>query len=160
MPERAKNILITGGTGLVGKALQEVYGHDTFSDERWFFVGSKDADLTYILYSFSDFEECKKLFEKTQPSIVIHLAAKVGGLFRNMRSNAEMLSENIRLNDNVLRCCLLFDVQKVISCLSTCIYPENITSYPFDETIIHNGPPHASNYGYAYAKRILEVQSR
>jgi len=50
-------------------------------------------------------------------------------------------------------------VEKCVSCLSTCIFPDK-TSYPIDETMIHNGPPHDSNYGYAYAKRMIDVQNR
>lgn len=50
-------------------------------------------------------------------------------------------------------------VRKVVSCLSTCIFPDK-TSYPIDETMIHNGPPHTSNEGYAYAKRMVDVQNR
>jgi GDP-L-fucose synthase len=48
---------------------------------------------------------------------------------------------------------------KLVSCLSTCIFP-HLTSYPIDESMIHDGPPHASNEGYSYAKRMLEVHSR
>lgn len=47
---------------------------------------------------------------------------------------------------------------KVVSCLSTCIFPDK-TSYPIDETMVHNGPPHPSNYGYSYAKRLIDVQN-
>jgi len=47
----------------------------------------------------------------------------------------------------------------VVSCLSTCIFPDK-TSYPIDETMIHNGPPHTSNEGYAYAKRMIDVINR
>ena len=43
---------------------------------------------------------------------------------------------------------------KVVSCLSTCIFPDK-TSYPIDETMLHNGPPHHSNFGYSYAKRMI-----
>lgn len=50
-------------------------------------------------------------------------------------------------------------VAKLVSCLSTCIFPD-ATTYPIDETMIHNGPPHASNEGYAYAKRMVDVQNR
>lgn len=50
-------------------------------------------------------------------------------------------------------------VKKLVSCLSTCIFPDK-TSYPIDETMIHNGPPHPSNEGYAYAKRMIDVQNR
>jgi GDP-L-fucose synthase len=50
-------------------------------------------------------------------------------------------------------------VQKVVSCLSTCIFPDK-TTYPIDETMIHNGPPHDSNFGYAHAKRLIDVQNK
>ena len=52
-----------------------------------------------------------------------------------------------------------FGVKKVVSCLSTCIFPDK-TSYPIDETMVHNGPPHHSNEGYAYAKRMIDVLNR
>ena len=47
----------------------------------------------------------------------------------------------------------------MISCLSTCIFPDK-TTYPIDETMVHRGPPHFSNEGYAYAKRMIEVMDR
>lgn len=50
-------------------------------------------------------------------------------------------------------------MQKVISCLSTCIFPDK-TSYPINEDMLHDGPPHPSNYGYAYAKRMLDISSQ
>ena len=52
-----------------------------------------------------------------------------------------------------------YGVKKVVSCLSTCIFPDK-TTYPIDETMIHNGPPHHSNEGYAYAKRMIDVINR
>lgn len=53
----------------------------------------------------------------------------------------------------------MMGVKKVISCLSTCIFPDK-TTYPIDETMVHNGPPHPSNFGYSYAKRLVDVQNR
>ena len=52
-----------------------------------------------------------------------------------------------------------FNIKKVVSLLSTCVYPDDAI-YPLTEEQIHLGPPHASNFGYAYAKRMLDVQSR
>ena len=65
----------------------------------------------------------------------------------------------MEINRNVLRCCHELGVQKCVSCLSTCIFPDE-TPYPIDETMVHNGPPHASNYGYSYAKRMVDVYNR
>ncbi|KNZ46296.1 GDP-L-fucose synthase, partial [Puccinia sorghi] len=49
--------------------------------------------------------------------------------------------------------------KKVISCLSTCVFPDKVT-YPIDESMVHDGPPHSSNFGYAHAKRMVDVQNR
>lgn len=90
---------------------------------------------------------------------MIHLAARVGGLFSNMKYKVEFWRENVAINDNVLHWSKEYGVKKVVSCLSTCIFPDK-TTYPIDETMIHNGPPHRSNEGYAYAKRMIDVVSR
>lgn len=76
-----------------------------------------------------------------------------------MKYKVEFWRDNVSINDTVLSLSKEYGVEKVISCLSTCIFPEE-TSYPIDETMIHNGPPHASNEGYAYAKRMLDVLNR
>ena len=100
-----------------------------------------------------------KVFEKHRPTHVIHLAAKVGGLYGNMKANLEFFRINMSINDNILSLCHEYKVEKVISCLSTCIFPDK-TTYPIDETMVHNGPPHTSNYGYSYAKRMIDVMNK
>ena len=106
-----------------------------------------------------DRESSRAVFEKYKPTYVVHLAAKVGGLFNNMAHKVEFYNDNIIMNMNVMELCREFKVKKLISCLSTCIFPDK-TTYPIDETMIHNGPPHYSNEGYAYAKRMIEVMDR
>jgi GDP-L-fucose synthase len=152
--EREKmKILVTGGTGLVGTAIKTVIsGWTTNKDKEFIFLSSSDLDLR-------DGEATLALFQYHQPDVILHLAAVVGGLFKNMREKVRMLEENIMINMNVLSVAHACDVNRVISCLSTCIFPDK-TSYPIDETMLHDGPPHISNDAYAYAKRMLEVQSR
>ncbi len=75
------------------------------------------------------------------------------------RAQVEFFRDNMAMNDNVMECCRVYKVEKLVSCLSTCIFPDK-TTYPIDESMIHLGPPHASNEGYAYAKRMLEVMNR
>ena len=77
----------------------------------------------------------------------------------NTKYVADFYAENILMNTNVLRSSVDSKVKKVVSLLSTCVYPDN-PQYPLTEDQLHSGPPHSSNYGYAYAKRMLEVQSR
>ncbi|XP_030355802.1 GDP-L-fucose synthase isoform X1 [Strigops habroptila] len=153
MEPMSKRILVTGGTGLVGKAIEKVVADgEGRPDEEWIFVSSRDADLTSAT-------ETKALFEQHKPTHVIHLAAMVGGLFKNIRYNLDFWRRNIHINDNVLHSAYETGVQKVVSCLSTCIFPDK-TTYPIDETMIHNGPPHSSNFGYSYAKRMIDIQNR
>lgn len=110
-------------------------------------------------FSFRSFEQTKAIFERHQPTHVLHLAACVGGLFKNMRQKAELFRDNFLINDNVIHNAHEAKVEKVVSCLSTCIFPDK-TTYPIDEEMIHNGPPHDSNFGYAYAKRMIDVSNR
>ena len=144
-----KKILVTGGTGLVGSAIKTISKN---YDYDFLFLSSKDCDLTNYTDTF-------ELFSNYAPDYVIHLAAYVGGLFKNMKYKVDMFEKNILINTNVLKVCHEFRVKKVVSCLSTCIFPDK-TTYPIDETMLHNGAPHFSNDAYAYAKRMLDVQSR
>ena len=139
-------ILVTGGTGLIGMALQNL---KKTKNENWIFLSSKDCDLISL-------QETETVFKKYLPNKVIHLAAKVGGLYANEKFKAEFFNDNVSINQNVLSMCFKYNVKKVISCLSTCIFPDKI-DYPIDETMIHLGPPHSSNYGYAYAKRMIDI---
>merc|ERR1711976_80321 len=147
-----KVILVTGGSGLVGNGIRIASERDPRDDETFVFLSSKDADLTCK-------DSTRKVFEKHQPTHVIHLAAKVGGLYGNMKANLEFFRINMAINDNVLSLAKEFKVEKVVSCLSTCIFPDK-TTYPIDETMVHNGPPHTSNYGYSYAKRMIDVMNK
>tara|TARA_R100000005_G_C4994261_1_gene201273 strand:+ start:827 stop:1732 length:906 start_codon:yes stop_codon:yes gene_type:complete len=135
-----KKVLVTGGTGLVGTAIE--------ADIK---VGTKDADLR-------DWDQTNKLIENHKPTHVVHTAARVGGVGGNMRAKGEFYYDNIRINTNVLESCRINNVEKVVSILSTCIFPDKV-EYPLTEKKIHLGAPHKSNYGYAYAKRMLDVQT-
>jgi len=143
-------ILVTGGTGLVGKALQKETTNDP--DNFWVFLSSQDCNLC-------KYDEIDTSFMKIKPDYVIHLAARVGGLFRNMKEPADMFMDNMQMNMNIFKCCRKYNVKKLVSCLSTCIFPDNI-KYPIDETKLHNGPPHPSNEAYAYAKRMVDILNK
>jgi GDP-L-fucose synthase len=138
-------VLVTGGTGLIGSAI-----HKHRPD--WIYLGSKDGDLT-------NFEEVKNILEKHKPDAIIHLAANVGGLFKNISNRLEMFNSNIIINYNVLQNAYKQGIKRVICCLSTCIFPDGLNRILKEEDL-HLGEPHNSNYGYAYAKRIMEVQCR
>ena len=140
-----EKILITGSQGLVGSALQ---GLD-FSEA--IFLSREDVDLT-------NFELVRRKFEEISPTKVIHLAAQVGGIGGNLIHSGEYFRNNILINTNVLEATRLAGCNELISFMSTCVFPDKC-EYPLNEKSLHNGPPHPSNFGYAYAKRMLEVQS-
>tara|TARA_Y100000389_G_scaffold26815_1_gene23052 strand:+ start:10869 stop:11819 length:951 start_codon:yes stop_codon:yes gene_type:complete len=146
-------VLVTGGSGLVGKAIETiVQNNNLYNDYDFKFLSSKTCDLTNL-------EETRNLFDKYKPDYVIHLAAYVGGLFKNLNNKVAMYEINTLINTNVIKCCHEFKVKKCISCLSTCIFPDK-TTYPITEKMLHDGPPHDSNFSYAYSKRMLQIQSR
>lgn len=142
-----KKVLVTGGKGLVGSALKKMLPNAIY-------ISSGDCDLRNP-------EEVQHLLSQHEPKHVIHLAAMVGGVKGNTRYIANFYTDNILINTNVLKFAYMYRVQRVISLLSTCVYPDsNYAKYPLTEDQLHLGPPHDSNFGYAYAKRMLEVQSR
>ena len=72
-------VLVTGGSGLVGRAIESyVNNSPAVENEKWIFLGSKDGDVRSR-------KDTEALFEKYKPTHVIHLAAKVGGLYANMK---------------------------------------------------------------------------
>jgi GDP-L-fucose synthase len=135
-----RKLLVTGGNGLVGSSI--------ISDVK---IG-KQYDLRSV-------EETNKMFEYHKPTHVIHCAGKVGGLSANMNYKGEFFYDNIMINTNVIESARLNNVKKLVSFLSTCVFPDNI-EYPITEKKIHLGEPHSSNYPYAYAKRMADIQIR
>ena len=150
-PDIREKILITGGHGLVGKALQNAL-KDYKKHFLIHFLSSKECDLT-------DWNSTRQIFNVFKPDYVIHLAACVGGLYKNMTQKVKMFEENMDINSNVIKCCHKYKVKKLVSCLSTCIFPDK-TTYPINEKMLHDGPPHHSNDSYAYAKRMLDIHSK
>lgn len=142
--------LVTGSSGLVGHALKHITSNS--QNREWVFVTSKDADLR-------NFDQTNELIKRVKPDAVINLAANVGGLFKNMKQNVEMFQDNILINMNMMKACHQNGVIKLISIMSTCIFPDNV-DYPIEEEYLHDGPPHDSNMGYSYAKRMIDVLSR
>ena len=156
---KREKILVTGGYGLVGHGIQEIVKQNHLNDQNqsqrqeFIFVSSKDFDLC-------DLKETQNMFETHKPNKVIHLAANVGGLFKNMNQKVDMLEKNVMINYNVVKCAHDYKVEKMVVCLSTCIFPDKIGEYPIVEEMLHNGPPHFSNDAYAYSKRLLEIHCR
>ncbi len=138
--------IVTGASGLLGSEI-------TSLESSLIGLASKDCDLT----------ESSSLIASSglgQIDTVIHCAARVGGVKANTDYVADFFDDNVKMNMNIMKACKEADL-KLVSILSTCIYPDApFVKYPLTEDQLHMGPPHSSNFGYAYAKRMLEVQSR
>ncbi len=139
---------MTGATGLVGSAIckDAVKKYDVIP------LVIRDCDLT-------NFQDTKAIFNYIKPDYVIHTAAIVGGIGSNINHPGKFFYDNTAINTNVLESARLVKVTKLISYMSTCIFPTN-SPCPLNEKDMHNGPPHPSNAAYAHAKRMLDVQSK
>jgi GDP-L-fucose synthase len=143
-------IIVTGGNGLLGSAFKKILPNALYPTR-------KQLDL-------SSHNNIKQYFEKIGKKnidVVIHLAAFVGGVKTNTENVFNFYQQNSNINNNVIDTCVWVGVPKLVCCLSTCIYPDQpYVSYPLTEEQLHLGPPHPSNFGYAYAKRMVDVQLR
>lgn len=139
-----KNILVTGGSGMVGKSLMKYLPNAVY-------LSSKDYDLTVE-------ENVIEMFNKYKPKKVVHLAAKVGGIIDNIKKPYDYFIENIKMNTYMVEQSYKNNVSQFIGVLSTCIYPDVVEHYPMTEKDLHLGPPTKTNFSYGYSKRSLAVQ--
>ena len=133
--------LVTGGNGLVGSTIDS-----DFKPTR------EDLDLMNID------EICEYIIHNDIDSIV-HCAAKVGGIKANTEQLGQFYYDNISINTNILEAARKTKVKKVVSFLSTCVFPAEAT-YPLTSDQMHDGEPHPSNYAYAYAKRMADIHAK
>ena len=108
-----------------------------------------------MMLDLTDLGLTEAYFHAHHPTHVIHLAADVGGLYKNMNQGLDMFENNLAINLNIVKTCRKFGVINFITLLSTCVFPDK-TSYPLNADHINRGEPHSSNEGYSYAKRMLE----
>lgn len=138
-------IIVTGGSGMVGQSLKKIMPEATY-------LSSKQCDLT-------EQKSVEAMLNYYNPDAIIHLAAKVGGIFDNINRPAEYFTDNILMNTLLIDAAHKKGIKRFVGILSTCIYPDKCESYPMKETDLHNGPPTPTNFSYGYAKRCLAVQT-
>lgn len=139
-----KRILITGGSGLVGKYLNQKIPSAIF-------VNSKEFNLT-------NQNDVETMFIKYSPTSVIHLAAKVGGIIDNIEHPVSYLDDNILMNTLVLKYAYKYGVERFLSVLSCCAFPEFCSSYPMKECDMHSGEPDINTFSYGLSKRVMAIQ--
>lgn len=135
------SLMVTGGSGLIGSEIEAEFKPTRYDLN----LLNLDSIVNYLVDNKID--------------KIIHCAGKVGGIGANSNKLGEFYTENILINTNLLEAARIAKVDKVVSFLSTCVFPSDAI-FPLSVEQIHLGPPHSSNYAYAYAKRMVEVQSR
>lgn len=137
-------ILVTGGSGMVGRCVRELFPDATYPT-------SSELDLT-------DGRAVEDYMSRTYFDFVIHLAAHVGSLHDNIENSTLYFDENVLMNTNLTKYAYKYGVKNFLGILSTCIYPDAVDEFPIAETELHNGVPHIDLMTYSYAKRSHAVQ--
>ena len=137
-------VLITGAAGQVGSELRALFPSAIC-------VTREDYDLTIE-------EDVQRMFRDKCPKVVIHTAARVGGIKDNVEYPACYLEDNVLMNTLLLKHARLSGVERFIAILSSCIYPDMVEDYPLKEGYVYRGAPAPANFFYAYSKRLMAIQ--
>lgn len=146
---KGKMILVTGGAGFLGKNVVEELLRHGASRKNIIVPRSKDIDLRVL-------KNVKKIVKNVD--IVIHLAAKVGGIGYNREHPGEMFYDNIIMGTQLMHEAWKAGVEKFVAIGTICCYPK-FTPVPFKEEDLWNGYPEETNAPYGLAKKMLLVQA-
>ena len=143
-------VLVIGGSGFLGSyvvdALKKRGALDVLVPRR------RDYDLRIV-------QNIRRLLNDTRPDLVIHLAARVGGIGANRDHPAEFFYDNIMMGVPLLHECWAWGVKKFVALGTICCYPKH-APVPFREETLWDGYPEETNAPYGLAKKMLLVQSQ
>ncbi|MFC4471051.1 GDP-L-fucose synthase family protein [Streptomyces xiangluensis] len=149
--DRSVRVFVCGRNGLVGSAVCRHLAREGFTDV----VGPGSAEL-----DLRERRAVRDWFAATRPGMVVLAAARVGGIKANATRPAEFLSDNLRIQVNVLDAALEHEVERLLFLGSSCIYPK-FADQPIREESLLTGPLEPTNDAYAIAKiaGIVQVQA-
>lgn len=145
---QGKSVVVTGGQGFLGKHLTALLEKEDL--KSLYAPSSKEVD-------FRDANACFDAFKEAD--VVIHLAAKVGGIGFNQKHPGELFYDNIIMGTNVVHQAWKAKVAKLVLLGTICAYPK-FTPIPFKESDLWNGYPEETNAPYGLAKKMQLVQSQ
>lgn len=135
-------MIVTGAAGMLGKSLLKEI--DSMSEHT--VVGLSRADL-----DLRDSRVLRGILRTESPDVLIHAAAKVGGIQANINSPFEFLAHNLSMDTNVIESCISEGVPNLLYIGSSCMYPKDYRQ-PLLESDIFAAPLEPTNEGYAIAK--------
>lgn len=145
-----KKILVTGGAGFLGKNVVEQLIMRGADPSNIVIPRSKDCDL-------KDNDNCKKIVDGID--VIIHLAAKVGGIGYNQKHPGDLFFDNAIMGLQLMESARIEGVSKFVAVGTVCAYPK-FTPVPFREEELWNGYPEETNAPYGLAKKMLLVQAQ
>jgi GDP-L-fucose synthase len=147
-----QRFVVTGGAGFLGSFVVDALRAHGVTNERLFVPRSKDYDLRRH-------EAIIALLRDTQPTVILHLAAVVGGIGANRERPGEFFYDNLMMGTQLLHEAWQFGVQKFVTIGTVCAYPK-FTPVPFREDDLWIGYPEETNAPYGLAKKMLLVQGQ
>lgn len=150
MDLRSKKVLVTGGAGFLGQHVVKKLIEQGAPQENIFVPRSKAFDLRNRV-------DCEKAVEGQD--VVIHLAAKVGGIGYNLENPGKLFYDNIVIGAQMIDVAQKAGVEKFVVVGTVCSYPK-FTPIPFKEEDLWNGYPEETNAPYGFAKKALLTQAR
>jgi GDP-L-fucose synthase len=145
-----KRVLVTGGAGFLGSFVVEKLQER--GCKNIFVPRSKNYDLVQM-------EAVRRLYRDAKPDIVIHLAAKVGGIGANRANPGKFFYDNLMMGVQTMEVGRQVGIEKFVAIGTICAYPK-FTPVPFKEEDLWNGYPEETNAPYGLAKKMLLVQSQ
>lgn len=143
-----RRVIVTGGAGFLG----------SFVVDRLNAMGARVTVPRTATTDLVDRAAVARLIADVRPELVLHLAARVGGIGANLDNPGRFLFENLMMGANLFEECRLAKVPKLVATGTICAYPK-FAPVPFKETDIWNGYPEETNASYGIAKKVLTVLS-
>jgi GDP-L-fucose synthase len=145
-----KRITVTGGRGFLGTHLLKALRDRAYTSLS--IADLPDYDLTTA-------EGVRRMYDELKPDVVIHLAARVGGIGFNRENPATLFYDNIMMGTQLIHEGRLRGIDKFVALGTICAYPK-FTPVPFSEEDLWNGYPEETNAPYGLAKKMMLVQSQ